>query len=127
MIGVDKADGLLTAKASATFFVEPKVKNVKGTQTTRWELSHQPSGEGVAAVVIGDYASKSAAMRGLVTHPDRQDRGAVVDGNAPAWTPNELTAEPPDAGMVSVRWFDSVDTSQLYWEYAAELRPTDVH
>ncbi|MEN4464341.1 hypothetical protein VXE65_20215 [Mycolicibacterium conceptionense] len=58
-----------------------------------------------------------------VVHPDRDDRGLVVAGAAPAWTPNELTVDPPDAGMVKVRWSDSVDRAALYWEYVAELRP----
>lgn len=62
----------------------------------------------------------------FVTHPDRDDHGTVVDSNAPAWTPNELTIDPPDAGMVKVRWSDSADPTQLYWEYAAELRPAEV-
>lgn len=115
------------AGTGGPFFVEPKVAAVKGVENTRWELSYQPPGNEGAAVEIGQYASKCAAIRGLVTHPDRQDRGAIADGDEPAWTPNELTAEPPDAGMVKVRWFDSVDTNQLYWEYAAELRPTDAH
>lgn len=60
---------------------------------------------------------------GLVAHPDRQDRGEVVDSTTPAWTPNDLKAEPPDAGMVKVRWSDSVDRSALFWEYLAELVP----
>lgn len=50
----------------------------------------------------------------------------MVDSDAPAWTPNELTVTPPAPGMVKVRWFDSVDTTQIYWEYAAELQPIDV-
>jgi hypothetical protein len=57
-----------------------------------------------------------------VTHPERDGDGAVVGGAAPAWTPDELTAAPPDAGMVKVRWSDSVDRTQLYWEYTSELR-----
>lgn len=61
--------------------------------------------------------------QGLVAHTDRQERGAVVDSTAPAWTPNDLTTEPPDSGMVKVRWSDSVDQSALFWEYAAELVP----
>lgn len=125
MIDIDEA-GMTVARTSMTFFVEPRVKNVKGVDTTRWELSHQSSGDVGCAVVIGDYASKSAAMRGLVTHPDRLDHGAVTDSAAAAWTPNELAVDPPDSGMVKVRWFDSVDRTQLYWEYAAELRPADV-
>lgn len=66
-----------------------------------------------------------AKKQAFVTHADRQEHGTVVDTSAPAWTPNELTTEPPDAGMVKVRWSDSADTSQLYWEYAAELRPAE--
>lgn len=50
----------------------------------------------------------------------------VVDDKAPAWTPNELTVDPPAPGMVKVRWRDSVDPNQLYWEYADELRPMPV-
>lgn len=64
--------------------------------------------------------------RALVTHPDRQDHGTVVDSSGPAWTPNELTTEPPDAGMVKVRWSNSADATQLYWEYAAELQPAEM-
>ncbi|MBU8820873.1 hypothetical protein KL864_33960 [Mycolicibacterium goodii] len=125
MIGSEAA-GSSAARANATFCVEPKVKTVKGTETTRWELSYQSSDDDSPAVVIGYYASKSAAIRGRVTHPDRQGHGAVVDSDAPAWTPNELTVTPPAPGMVKVRWFDSVDTTQIYWEYAAELQPIDV-
>jgi hypothetical protein len=62
-----------------------------------------------------------------VAHPDRDDLGTVLIGNAPAWTPNDLTVKPPDGGMVKVRWFDSVDATQIYWEYAALLRPVEVH
>lgn len=58
-----------------------------------------------------------------MAHPDRQDGGVVVEGTASAWTPNDLTTEPPDVGMVKVRWSDSVDRSALFWEYAAELVP----
>jgi len=54
-----------------------------------------------------------------VTHGDRDDLG----GDAPAWTPNDLTVEPPDVGMVKVQWADGLNPSQLYWEYAAELHP----
>lgn len=50
----------------------------------------------------------------------------MVDNHAPAWTPNELTVEPPAPGMVKVRWLDSVDPTQLYWEYADELRPMPI-
>lgn len=64
-------------------------------------------------------------MRAFVTHPDRPDHGVVTDSDSPAWTPNELTANPPDVGMVRVRWSDSVDAAQLYWEYAGELLPTN--
>ncbi|UBV20379.1 hypothetical protein H8Z59_24395 [Mycolicibacterium fortuitum] len=97
----------------------------RGQETTRWELSLQRSGDPV--VVIGDYASKSAAMRGRVVHPDRPDHGTVDASDSPAWTPNDLTLDPPDTGMVKVRWSDSVDTTQLYWEYAAELRTAEAH
>jgi hypothetical protein len=58
----------------------------------------------------------NARKRAFVTHPDRDDHGTVADSNAPAWTPNELTIDPPDTGMVKVRWFDSADPTQLYWE-----------
>ncbi len=64
--------------------------------------------------------------QGKVTHPDRKDSGVVVDNSAPAWTPNELAVEPPAPGMVKVRWLDSVDPTQLYWEYADELRPMPI-
>ena len=57
-----------------------------------------------------------------VTHPDRDDTGTVIDSGDPAWTPNELTDTAPAADMVKVRWSDSVDPTQLYWEYSAELR-----
>ena len=50
----------------------------------------------------------------------------MMDSSAPAWTPNELTVDPPAAGMVKVRWFHSVDPAQLYWEYAVELRPAAI-
>lgn len=103
------------------FLIEPKVTTIRGQSTTRWELTLRSTSDDTSWV-IGDYASKSAAMRALVTHPDHQGHGTVVDNAAPAWTPDELTIEPPAAGMVKVRWHDSVDTDQLYWEYAAELR-----
>lgn len=57
----------------------------------------------------------------MVTHPDRDGTGSVIDGDDQAWTPNELTAVPPDAGMVKVKWSDSVDPAQLFWEYSTEL------
>lgn len=63
------------------------------------------------------------ALKGAVMHSERDDCGTVVDSVNPAWTPNVLTATPPDAGMVKVRWCDSADPTQLYWEYIAELRP----
>lgn len=107
-------------------FVEPKVRTIRGRQVTRWELACRQSDDDESTVAIGDYGSKSAAMRASVTHPDRPDHGVVVDSDAPAWTPNELTVNSPDIGMVKVRWSDSVDVAQLYWEYADELRPTEV-
>lgn len=61
----------------------------------------------------------------VVTHPDRSDVGTIDSSTAPAspaWTPNDLTADAPDAGMVKVRWSDSADPAQLYWEYLAELQ-----
>lgn len=58
-----------------------------------------------------------------VVRPGRDDSGLVVAGGAPAWTPNDLTVDPPDAGMVKVRWSDSADRTALYWEYVAELLP----
>lgn len=58
-----------------------------------------------------------------VTHPDRSDVGTIVSNTAPAWTPNDLTADAPAAGMVKVRWSNSADPTQLYWEYLAELHP----
>lgn len=64
----------------------------------------------------------SAAAATVVTHPDREGTGIVVNSDGQAWTPNDLTAAPPAAGMVKVRWSDSVDPTQLYWEYFAELR-----
>ncbi|ORW24560.1 hypothetical protein AWC17_03185 [Mycobacterium nebraskense] len=62
----------------------------------------------------------------MVTHPDRADTGTVIDSAGPAWTPDALTATPPDADMVKVRWSDSADPMQIYWEYASELRATEV-
>lgn len=56
-----------------------------------------------------------------VTHPDRSDIGTVIDSPAPAWTPDELSPDAPDDAMVKVRWSDSADPTQLYWEYLAEL------
>lgn len=50
------------------------------------------------------------------------DTGTVADADGPAWTPDELTATPPAEGMVRVRWSDSTDPTQLYLEYATELR-----
>lgn len=62
-------------------------------------------------------------VRTLVTHPDRGDeQGTVSDGRRAAWTPNDLTTEAPDAGMVKVHWHDSFDPESLYWEYAQELQ-----
>ncbi|MBE7194410.1 MAG: hypothetical protein INR66_18245 [Gordonia polyisoprenivorans] len=45
--------------------------------------------------------------------------GTVVrDDRRYAWTPNDLTNEAPDTGMVRVHW----DGDQaLHWEYWAEL------
>ena len=68
---------------------------------------------------LGGRATTEPAA--VVTHPDRDGTGAVIDGDYQAWTPNELTAIPPDVGMVKVQWADSVDPAQLYWEYSAEL------
>lgn len=68
-------------------------------------------------------AKINAQKRTFVTHLDRHGYGTVVHSSAP----NDLTVDPPDAGMVKVRWFDCVDANQLYWEYAAELRPAEVH
>lgn len=63
-----------------------------------------------------------SAAASLVTHPERDSPGTVVNqGGAPAWTPDELTATPPDAGMVKVRWNDSADPAALFWEYSREL------
>lgn len=77
-------------------------------------------------VLRADASSVSAQIGhsglGLVTHPDHRDVGRIVDGPAPAWTPNELTVDPPAAGMVKVCWFDSADPTQLFWEYADELK-----
>lgn len=61
--------------------------------------------------------------RPLVTHPDRgAELGTVSAAGRPAWTPNDLTTEPPDTGMVKVHWHDSFDPESLYWEYAQELQ-----
>lgn len=87
---------------------------IPGMKTFREQL-HTEAVEFVAKI--------DAKKRAFVTHPDRQDHGTVVNSSEPAWTPNDLTTEPPDAGMVKVRWLDSADATQLYWEYAAELRP----
>lgn len=65
----------------------------------------------------------AGAPHHVLMHPERDDCGTVVDSVNPAWTPNVPTATPPDAGMVKVRWSDSADPTQLYWEYLAELRP----
>lgn len=105
------------------FFVEPKVKTIRGEETTRWELSRRSAAH--QTIVIGDYSSKTAAMRGLVTHPRRQGYGEVGDTDAPAWTPDTLAVDPPDVGMVKVRWFDRGQASQLCWEYAIELRTAE--
>ncbi|MDM3927763.1 hypothetical protein [Mycobacterium intracellulare] len=67
-------------------------------------------------------AQIGASTEALVTHPDRRDVGRIVDSAAPAWTPDELTVAPPAAGMVKVCWFDSADPTQLFWEYADELK-----
>jgi hypothetical protein len=58
----------------------------------------------------------------VVTHPDRHDSGTVTDTDAPAWTPNDLAVDAPDAGIVKVRWSDSADPTHFYWEYVTELR-----
>ena len=83
--------------------------------------------EQLHAEAVEFVAKVNAKKRAFVTHPDRQDQGVVVESGAPAWTPNELTVDPPDAGMVKVRWFDSADGKQLYWEYVAELHSAEVH
>ncbi|MFY2859276.1 MULTISPECIES: hypothetical protein [Mycobacterium] len=66
---------------------------------------------------------RNAGAHHVLMHHERDDCGTVVDSVNPAWTPNVLTATPPDGGMVKVRWSDSADPTQLYWEYLAELRP----
>jgi len=64
-----------------------------------------------------------SAAASLVTHPERDSPGTIVhQPDAPAWTPNELTATPPDVGMVKVSWSDSADPAALFWEYSHELR-----
>ncbi|OHU12872.1 hypothetical protein [Mycobacteroides chelonae] len=61
--------------------------------------------------------------RALVTHPERGDeQGTVSAAQRAAWTPNNLTKEAPDEGMVKVHWRDSFDPESLYWEYAQELQ-----
>lgn len=61
--------------------------------------------------------------RTLVTHPDRgAELGTVSTAGRAAWTPNDLTTAPPDAGMVKVHWHDSFAPESLYWEYAQELQ-----
>jgi hypothetical protein len=74
-----------------------------------------------------EIAMNALMIGPTVTHPDRDDYGTIVVGGAPAWTPNELTVDAPDVGMVQVRWSDSVDRTQPYWEYAVELRAAAVH
>lgn len=61
--------------------------------------------------------------RTQVTHPERGDeQGTVRAGRRAAWTPNDLTTNAPDAGMVKVHWHDSFDPECLHWEYAHELQ-----
>lgn len=69
---------------------------------------------------------RNAGAHHVVTHPERDDYGTVVDSVHPAWTPEELAVAPPAPGMVKVRWSDSADPSQLYWEYLDELRAVGV-
>ncbi|WP_156751367.1 hypothetical protein [Mycobacterium sp. 1245111.1] len=65
-----------------------------------------------------------SAAASLVTHPERDSAGTIVDQpDTPAWTPDELTGVPPAAGMVKVRWSDSADPAALFWEYSHELCP----
>lgn len=71
--------------------------------------------------------AQTGSAAAVVTHPDRDDRGTVIDSADPAWTPDELTTTAPDADMVKVRWSASVDPTQLYWEYASELHACEVH
>jgi hypothetical protein len=73
----------------------------------------------------GDSTHTSPASGVFVMHPDRDDHGTVVHDRTAAWTPDELTIEPPDAGMVKVRWSDAADPTQLYWEYVSELTAVD--
>lgn len=56
-----EASSSAAVTAGETFFVEPKVKTVRGLPRTRWELSRQLADNSTA--VIGTYASKSAAIR----------------------------------------------------------------
>ncbi|KXO90952.1 Uncharacterised protein (plasmid) [Tsukamurella tyrosinosolvens] len=62
-----------------------------------------------------------------VTHPERPGQtGTVIrDDRRKAWTPDDLTADAPDAGMVRVRWSDSFDPQALFWEYERELVAQD--
>lgn len=61
--------------------------------------------------------------RTRVTHPERgNEQGTVSAARRAAWTPNDLTAEAPDAGMVKVHWHESFDPQSLHWEYAHELQ-----
>ena len=67
-----------------------------------------------------------SAAGSVVTHAERDSAGTIVhQPDMPAWTPDELTLTPPDAGMVKVRWSDSVDPAALFWEYSHELRPAN--
>lgn len=74
-----------------------------------------PSMTGNRGYRVAMEIAMNALMIGpTVKHPDRDDCVTVVVGSASAWTPNELTVDPPDAGMVKVRWSDSADRTQLY-------------
>lgn len=45
-------------------------------------------------------------------------KGTVIAEPVQAWTPNDLTATAPDAGMVAVQWDGDVAPC---WEYTQEL------
>ena len=77
-------------------------------------------------VVRGNMIHHSARAHHVVTHSDRDDCGTVVDSVNPAWAPDELAVTAPAPGMVKVRWSDSADPTQLYWEYLDELRAVRV-
>jgi hypothetical protein len=69
-----------------------------------------------------------SAAASLVTHPERDSPGTIVNQpDVPAWTSDELTSTPPDTGMVKVRWRDSADPVALFWEYSHELRAADTN